>query len=153
MGMMLDDALVLAKVAGLLAHRHRVLTLGVPTLNFGYPDFHRLFRDRIILAGGQSKEIGEFHDHKGFFRSVGFENVSSLDISAYEGADVVGDLNDLNLAEKIGTRYDLVYDSGTIENIFAISTALRTMSRLTEVGGAVVHISPANGFMDHGFWQ
>jgi hypothetical protein len=153
MGMMLYDALVLAKVAAQLPRRDSVLTLGVPTLNFRYQDFKLQAQKRNVLDVRDQGHIGEFHDHKGFFHNLGFKAISSLDISAYEGADIVEDLNNPDIAERIGKRYDLIYDSGTVEHIFDAPVALRTINRLTEVGGAVVHISPANGFMDHGFWQ
>jgi hypothetical protein len=153
MGMMLYDALVLTRVVRQLSNRRGVLTLGVPTLNFSYKDYKK----QLDKAPGTVEEhghmVGEFHDHKEFFKNIGIETVSSLDISAYEGADIVGDLNDPKLAQKIGGRYDLIYDSGTIEHIFDISTALRTINDLIEIDGAIVHTSPANGFMDHGFWQ
>lgn len=153
MGMMLYDALVLTRVVRQLSNRRRVLTLGVPTLNFSYEDYKRQLEKAPGVVGEPGHMAGEFHNHKAFFKNIGIGAVSSLDISAYEGADIVGDLNDPKLAQKIGQRYDLIYDSGTIEHIFDISTALRTINDLIEIDGAIVHISPANGFMDHGFWQ
>lgn len=153
MGMMLYDALVLTRVVRQLSNRRRVLTLGVPTLNFSYKDYKRQLEKTPGVVEEPGHMAGEFHDHKAFFKNIGIGAVSSLDISAYEGADIVGDLNDPKLAQKIGQRYDLIYDSGTIEHIFDISTALRTINDLIEIDGAIVHISPANGFMDHGFWQ
>jgi hypothetical protein len=150
-GLLLYDALVLAKTSTVLKHTRNVLTLGVPTLNFR-PE---VFRAQI----GQYPDLAtrysglEFHDHLGFFKGLGFSVVDAMDISDYEGANIIGDLNDPLLRERISDSYDLIYDSGTIEHIFDAPTALRTLVHLTAIGGAVVHASPANGFMDHGLWQ
>jgi hypothetical protein len=151
-GLLVYDALVLAKTAGIIAHPNRVLTLGVPTLNFQSKDFCHLLADYPDVQSGMPK-LWEFDDHIGFFRGLGFSEVDALDISDYEGANVVGDLNDASLASKIGKTYDLIYDSGTTEHIFDAPTALRTLASLVKVGGAIVHANPATGFMDHGLWQ
>ncbi|HEU0162937.1 MAG TPA: class I SAM-dependent methyltransferase [Rhizomicrobium sp.] len=143
MGMLIYDALVLARVAQSASRKARVLTLGVPTLNFRDADYQRASGDHTA----------RFSDHKSFFHHLGFADVDSLDVSDYEGANIVGDLNDPHLAERIPHSYDLIYDSGTLEHIFEAPTALRTLSGLTAPGGAVVHATPTNGFMDHGFWQ
>jgi hypothetical protein len=153
MGMLIYDALVLAKVTAHLQSRRRVLTLGVPTLNFGCKEFAGEMAARPTLVERGRPAPSEFSDALGFFRALGFEQIDSLDISSYEGANIVGDLNDPNLIQKIPERYDLIYDSGTIEHIFDAPTALRTISRAVEVGGVVVHATPGNGFTDHGFWQ
>lgn len=153
MGMMLYDALVLAKASSSQASRSMVLTLGVPTLNFSAADFWKEIAHRTDCAELRIEKGVDFHDHVAFFRALGFDAVHSLDVSKYEGADIVGDLNDPALCDKVEGRYDLIYDSGTIEHVFDITTALRSIDRLLKPGGAVVHATPANGFLDHGFWQ
>ncbi len=152
MGLLIYDALVLAKVIATIPDCKRVLTLGVPTLNFRAKDFVQHLTGRPDLLQGVPIP-GEFDDHQGFFRGLGCERIESLDISGYEGANIIGDLNDPKLPEQIHQRYDLIYDSGTIEHIFDAPTALRSLAALVRVGGAVVHATPSNGFMDHGLWQ
>jgi hypothetical protein len=149
MGMTIYDALVLAEVARLLPRKARVLTLGVPALNFSAQMYTAEQARRRASPGS----VSSFATAAEFFRSLGFADVDALDISDYEGANILGDLNDPDLVRKIGKRYDLVYDSGTIEHIFDIAGALRTIHALVDTGGAVVHATPTNGFTDHGFWQ
>lgn len=149
MGMTIYDALVLSEVARLLPRKARVLTLGVPTLNFSAAMYAAEQARRPAASG----TVSSFATAADFFRSLGFAEVDALDISDYEGANILGDLNDPDLARKIGKRYDLVYDSGTIEHIFDIVGALRSIHALIDIGGAIVHATPTNGFTDHGFWQ
>src|SRR5665213_911317 len=153
MGMMIYDALVMAKIASDLPKSKKALALGVPTLNFSEVQFHQALKAYPDIARTNPSLLGSFKDHRDFFRNLGFEQVNALDISNYEGADIIGDLNDPALADRITDRYDLVYDSGTLEHVFDASTGLRTINRLVRPGGVVVHCAPANGFMDHGFWQ
>jgi hypothetical protein len=143
MGMLIDDTLVLAHASKKNAQKARLLTLGVPSLNCTDADFRRATGDQNAY----------FRDHAEFFRHLSFTEVDSLDISDYEGANILGDLNDSSLSDRITHRYDLIYDSGTLEHIFEAPTALRTLSKLTAANGVIVHATPTNGFMDHGFWQ
>jgi hypothetical protein len=151
-GLLIYDALVLARTATMIDRPERVCTLGVPTLNFRSEDFVRQLADYSELQSRTPKEW-KFDNHVGFFNGLGFSEVDALDISGYEGANIVGDLNDPGLANQIGKTYDLIYDSGTIEHIFDAPTALRTLASMVRIGGAIVHATPANGFMDHGLWQ
>lgn len=151
MGMLIYDALVLAKVSESVRQRRRVLTLGVPTFAFSAGQFLDELKARDFNV--KSEEMEGFGSFKDFFLRLGFEGVDALDVSDYEGADIVDDLNDPGVSDRHTQRYDLIYDTGTIEHIFDAPTALRTIVRMLNVGGVVVHASPANGFMDHGFWQ
>jgi SAM-dependent methyltransferase len=147
-GMLIYDALVLTKVAAMAGAKTNVLTLGVPTLNFSDADYRHACRKTGIAF-----KPDRFSNHRGFFSMLGYAEVKSLDISAYEGAEIVGDLNDPELPGKVGETFDLVYDCGTLEHIFDVTHALRSMDQLVRLGGIAVHASPTNGFMDHGFWQ
>jgi len=144
MGMTVYDALVIQEVAKRLPQKRNVLTLGVPTLNF---------QSQEVLATMPEAGRYAFHTAADFFKLLGFAEVDALDISNYEGANVMGDLSDPLLAQKIGKKYDLIYDSGTVEHVFDIVQAFRTVHALVSVDGAVIHATPANGFVDHGFWQ
>ena len=86
------------------------------------------------------------------FRSLGFSKIDSLDVTSYEGANVLADLNqsvdNLNLES-----YDLVYDGGTSEHIFNQMEVLTNIFKILKVGGIVIHNTPANNLLDHGYVQ
>lgn len=152
MGMLMYDALVLGRTVQELAERKSCLMLGVPTLNFKDEHFFQQWQTHPQLG---DIDIGTrpFETAADLFQNLGFETVSALDISDYEGADVIADLNDPTLPDTLGRQFDLIYDSGTIEHIFDAPTALRSLARMVKKGGAIVHATPSNGFLDHGFWQ
>lgn len=85
-------------------------------------------------------------------RGIGATSVSSVDASAYEGADLVHDLN-APLPAAHHEQYDSVIDGGTLEHVFDVRQSLTTLMQLVRVGGSVFLITPANNQMGHGFYQ
>lgn len=85
-------------------------------------------------------------------RALGFDCVDVLDISDYEGANVLHDLN-LPIPPEIQERYNLVVDGGTLEHVFDFPMAIENVMRMAKIGGDVLLISPANNYCGHGFYQ
>ena len=83
---------------------------------------------------------------------LGFRTVRSLDISAYQGANIIHDLN-WPIPKEFEATTTFLYGNGTIEHVFDIATALKNVVRLLRVGGMVVIAGPANGYCGHGFYQ
>jgi hypothetical protein len=88
-----------------------------------------------------------------FFRSLGFSEVCSIDVSAYEAATYICDLNSPELPSELHGQFDVVFDGSTIEHIFHLPNVLSNIFRMLKVGGKVLHMSPSNHFMDDGFYQ
>jgi SAM-dependent methyltransferase len=82
----------------------------------------------------------------------GSESVDSIDISNYENATILHDMNK-PLPEGLKNQYDTVIDSGTLEHIYNIPQALENCSFLCKPGGQIIHSLPANNSCGHGFWQ
>src|SRR5664280_375069 len=78
--------------------------------------------------------------------------VDSVDANAFEGANIIHDLNQPMPAELQG-RYDVVFDGGTLEHVFNFPSAMRSCLELPKVGGHFIMTSPANNQMGHGFYQ
>ena len=74
----------------------------------------------------------------------------TLDISNYEGANLIYDLNH---RIDLGLTYDLIVDGGTLEHIYNVPLALENISSLLKVGGRVLHFVPGNNQMGHGMYQ
>ena len=85
-------------------------------------------------------------------RSLGAKNVTSCDISNYEGAGMVHDMNHPIRSED-EERFDMVIDGGTLEHVFNFPVAISNAMRLTKVGGSLVLFTPANNYFGHGFYQ
>lgn len=97
-------------------------------------------------AGALGQEYAD-----GFFEALGLRGLDVLDISNYEGANVIQDLN-VRIPESMG-KYSLVIDIGTLEHVFNINQGLENIKNLCLPGGFVLMLSPANNWLGHGFYQ
>ena len=87
-----------------------------------------------------------------FFSAIGCKRLTVFDASAYEGADVVHDMNEPVSAEH-HQQYDIVVDGGSIEHIFRPDQTLANIMRMVRVGGSAIIWTPANNLCGHGFYQ
>jgi hypothetical protein len=85
-------------------------------------------------------------------RTLGAAEVLALDCADFEGAELVHDLN-LPVPPDWHGRFDGILDSGTLEHVFDVPTALANVAGMLRVGGRTIHISPCNNFANHGFYQ
>lgn len=88
-----------------------------------------------------------------FFEAIGFRNYRVLDIDDYQGAGIVQDLSKDTLDSEHYGVADLVYDTGTLEHVYDLDTALKNIHHLLAEDGVVYHVNPTNGMLDHGFYQ
>ena len=85
------------------------------------------------------------------FQGLGLGVPTSLDISDYEGAHVLFDLNSDELPGALRSAFNLVVNGGTLEHVFNVPNALTNISRMVRPGGAILHVFPVNNWVDHGF--
>lgn len=121
-------------------HSGDVISLGVPELpKPGQFDY----------AAYNLPEFGQF-EFRELFRQLGFGEVMAVDVSDYQGSEVVHDLNE-PIDSSLHGRFSLVIDPGTVEHCFNIGTAFMNAANLAAVGGLVFHNNPAN-WLGHGFY-
>lgn len=90
-------------------------------------------------------------DDRTFFRRLGFERVESTDVSDWEGADHVLDLN-LPVPAELRGRFDVVFEAGTIQHVFHLPRLFENVHALLREGGRVIHgMAPSSNHVDHGF--
>lgn len=89
---------------------------------------------------------------KDLLRLFGATEVEALDVSDFEQAERIWDLNQ-PIPRKWEGAFDTVIDAGTLEHIFDIRTAFGNVTRLLRVGGQAIHLSPTNNYVNHGFYQ
>ena len=81
------------------------------------------------------------------FQAMGFSEYVDVDVNDLARRNI--DLTQ-PLPEDCRQAADMVVDSGTLEHIFELPTALRNMNRLLKPGGVIMHLTPVT-FFDHGF--
>jgi len=87
------------------------------------------------------------------FRSIGAREVFALDYSDYEGAQFTHDMNRPWPGGEPPRQFDVVFDGGTLEHVFNLPQALLNAMSLVRTGGCFLGVSPADGWLGHGFHQ
>ncbi len=78
-----------------------------------------------------------------FFGAFTDAEVRSLDVSAYENADIVCDLQG-KVPDDLHGIADFIYNGSCLDNIFDAAAAMRNMTRLLRPGGRVYHYEQGN---------
>jgi hypothetical protein len=111
---------------------------------------------RMFEVLGISQDAREFKAQNHFceelFRLLGARQVESFDISGYQQATHIHDMNQ-PLPAQFHERYSCVHDGGTIEHVFNIPQALKNCLQMVKLGGHFTQVNIANNYMGHGFWQ
>ena len=111
---------------------------------------------RVFSVLGIDRDAADFlrqHEYgEEFFSLLGAHHVDSVDLSPYERATILHDMN-LPLPVELRERFTLVYDGGTLEHVFNIPQAFKNCMEMVRVGGHFTQVNVANNFAGHGFWQ
>jgi len=86
------------------------------------------------------------------FGFLGASSVDSLDVSDWEGATIIHDLNQ-PFPQGMRQRFSAVLDAGTLEHVFEFPTALRSSLDAVRSDGHFLCITPTNNWCGHGFYQ
>jgi hypothetical protein len=94
---------------------------------------------------------GEYAD-RFFMECLGVSEVKTLDYSAYEGADLLHDLN-RPIPDDLKSRFDVVIEAGSLEHIFNFPVAIANVMQMIKVGGSIFASTVSNNLCGHGFYQ
>lgn len=122
------------------------------TATFGVQDWHVSDREHRRLVDEFGAPPGPVATGADFLRLLGAEAVDAVDVSDYEGATVLHDLNE-PLGDEHKGRYTAVVDGGTLEHVFNVTVGLRNAMELVAEGGHLLLCNPANNLLGHGFYQ
>jgi hypothetical protein len=93
----------------------------------------------------------EFSDY--LFRVIlGAKELSSTDVSSYQGSEIICDLNE-DIPDSRYNLYDIVFDGGTLEHLSNFPQALKNIFSILKDGGIYYFEVPCNNWIDHGFFQ
>src|SRR5262249_27493495 len=96
--------------------------------------------DRTTISGQQGHHGKALVTDRSIFRALGVESVRALDVSAYEGAELIHDLNKPLPAHLHGAA-DFIVDGSTLDNVFDPATCLRNFAGLLKPGGRLLTIN------------
>ncbi len=110
----------------------------------------------MLTEAGHDRAVEDLIDEDGYcdslFDYLGFGATDYMDLSDYEGANVLHDLNQ-PVPEHLHGAYDFILDGGTVEHIFNVPQALTNLDRMLSDMGRLLALNPANNWLGHGFYQ
>jgi SAM-dependent methyltransferase len=141
-------------------HAHRpitgdVLFIGRQTVYFSPAELVGRLRDHCREVDASAIEVdrttlnrrmgGEFVTDRSIFRALGLppERIKALDVSDYEGAEVIHDLN-RPIPDALRASADFIVDGSTLDNVFDPAMALRNMADMLRPGGRLLTINAWN---------
>ena len=124
-----------------------ILTLGVIHPFLSLKDYKYYSSIGIELSRDKTKFA-----HSLFVESLGCKSLQSLDISTYQGADIIADLN-FEIPPHLRSSFDLVLDLGTLEHLFDVPKSLANIFYMLSEGGVYYSGVVCNNWIDHGFYQ
>ncbi len=129
----------------------RTATIGRQTNYLGYAPTEAMQRFPR-LAGIDASILEAAYAEPFLFKILGASEVDSFDISQYEGATILHDLN-TPLPTAYHARYDAVIEGGSLEHVFNFPVALVNCMKMLKLGGSLFLSLPVNNFAGHGFYQ
>ena len=133
-----------------------VLAYGKQAMNIGFEGTLRMF-EALHLEPDPAGLLdpppaAEYIDFERLVRMLGLGELQTLDVSAYEGAEIIADLN-VPVPPELKDRFGWIIDGGTMEHVFDIRQGMRNTADMLRAGGRAVHITPSNNYVNHGFVQ
>jgi SAM-dependent methyltransferase len=122
-----------------------LLTLGHQSVHLD-PETYR----SLLASLGATCQDYVFADD--FFRALGAKSLNIMDVSDYEGANILHDLNQ-PISADLREKFDCVFDGGALEHVFNFPQALRNCMEMVKVGGHFTAITPTAAYCGHGFYQ
>ena len=132
----------------------RSLMLGRQGLHF-QGRFGRFYK-RALAANDYNPNARELIRDHGYADAMwdefDFGHVESMDMSDFEAADHVHDLN-VPVDPALHGKFDFIFDGGTIEHVFNVPQALANVFNMLKTGGTFVSANGMNGWYGHGLYQ
>lgn len=87
----------------------------------------------------------DFISDHAFFELLGVGELLAMDVSTYEGADIIHNLN-LPVPESLYSEADFIIDGGTFDHLFDLRVAFENVVKLLRPGGRVLQWNAASNF-------
>ncbi len=159
--------MIVPSIARLIIREHlykpiqgNVLTLGRQTIDMSFDEVIELFKqegytppkniinEATITYDKRTRHIGDetnFITDTLFFELLGIKNIVAMDVSKYESAEIIHDLNN-PVPKELYNNFDFIIDGGTFDHIFDIKTAFENVVKMLKDGGRVLQWNAASNF-------
>jgi len=162
MGIATQMARFVIREAKYLPIRGAVLLIGRQTVNLTPESFADLMREQemaidpgvpVTLDTTTRSGAGKgFVSDTYFFRVLGADSVTAMDVSSYEGAEITHNLN-TPVEPSLEGKFDFIFNGSVLDNMFDPVTGLRNISRMLAPNGRVIHFEHASNATNNAYLQ
>ena len=128
----------------------KVLCLGRQTIPFTHKEAVELIsQEGYHIPSSVIAETARFEDRntrtgkgKGyisdvaFFKLLGITDLTTMDVSSYENAEIVHSLND-PIPKSLEGKFDFIIDGGTFDHLFDLRVAFTNVTKMLKPGGRI----------------
>lgn len=150
MGMGTSDLKFLLSAKDLGFSGRNICTLGRQSFFGRESEINRVLNEYGV-APIKLPNVNSEHTADDVLGRLGYE-ITSVDVSQWEGATIQHDLN-YQIPQILIGQFDLVMDNGTLEHIFNYPIALKNAMQMVREGGHLMLHTPVNNACGHGFYQ
>jgi SAM-dependent methyltransferase len=140
-------AIAFGKRLGLL-QLDQTVTLGRQQTFLSPCDYDQLVKMSVLPKA----EFPDSDFAEPLLKSLDASVVESIDASDYEGASIIADFNK-PLPDQHHERFTSFIDFGAMEHIFNAHQVLININKILRTNGTALILTPANGYLGHGFYQ
>jgi SAM-dependent methyltransferase len=87
----------------------------------------------------------EYITDRYFMRALGVDHFNALDVTDYEGADIVHDLG-YPIGDEHRQAFDFIYNGGCFDNMFNPGVAMMSLSKMLRPGGRMICMESASSW-------
>lgn len=168
MGLTTPNLKYLLKIKKSRKFKGPILTLGNQDIYATESDVKKWMKDEHLpikkvrkIYYSQSKGMSEINIEsakyihaKTFFELLGIplDKYFDIDKFPFDSPKILHDLEQ-PISSKYYNFFNFIIDGCTITHILDLKSVLTNVVKMTKVGGYVLHINPAQNFLNHGFYQ
>ena len=131
-----------------------ILVIGKSTVCVDKASIAKLFLNHGLTSVNQLSEIDKTTKHSSNIYNIddsslikalsnSIESVDTLDISPYEGANIIQDMNK-KVDKTLFNKYDFIYDSSVLDNTFIPCSFIVNSAAMLKPGGRIISINIAS---------
>jgi len=94
--------------------------------------------------------LNNLMDDESFFRLFGDVNYQTMDVSDYEQASIIHNLND-PIPQNLEESFDFIIDGGTFDHLFDLKTSFANVVKLLKPKGRVFQWNAASNYSNAGY--
>lgn len=133
-----------------------VATLGRQTVHLTHDSYRKLIlkynlenygaEPSVSYQNRPSLEQAKLITDINFFNGLGVRSLDAIDISDYEGANIIFDMNNKYVPDHLHRKYNVIINGSCLDNIFDPHQAIQNTTSMLSPNGRIIHMEHSSYF-------